>query len=207
MTARTIRLGLLTLLVALVFPSGARGQDHATEPAAEGIQVHGHWIIEVYDGNQLIERREFENALESTGSATISELLAGESSVGTWLVHISNDVCASDADGSPVVCNLVPEGDDCSYCGAPSHTLSVSTPESGEDAGKLILEGSFTADFDDAIEIVSTDVGPCSASTAPSDCSDINLENGRGFTERFLSSPISVKAGQLVNVRVEISFE
>jgi len=49
----------------------------------EGIQVHGHWVIEVRNPDGTVTaRREFENAIQPSGMAYIASLLAGNNSPG-----------------------------------------------------------------------------------------------------------------------------
>lgn len=54
-----------------------RGGNH------EGIQVHGHWIIEVKNPDGTVTaRREFENSIQQYGMAYLASLLAGNNSPG-----------------------------------------------------------------------------------------------------------------------------
>jgi hypothetical protein len=60
--------------------SGAPGSGEMSslrgEAQQQGIQVRGHWIIEVRDPDgTLADRREFENALTLSGAELLAEIL------------------------------------------------------------------------------------------------------------------------------------
>ena len=56
---------------------------------AEGIQVHGHWLIEVRDPDgSLVLRREFENALALGADALLASIFNREYGLGLWVILI-----------------------------------------------------------------------------------------------------------------------
>jgi|GEM_PF-1847293 len=61
-----------------------RGGNH------EGIQVHGHWVIEVKNPDGTVTaRREFENSVQPLGMAYLASLIAGNSSPGGLTVLLN----------------------------------------------------------------------------------------------------------------------
>lgn len=189
----------------------------------EGIKVHGHWEIEVRnpDGS-LATRTEFENALLA-GNTVISDLMQGFAVPGRWVVRASG-VCGTGSGSVTTTCYMVPAGSVTTAAPELFETLTVI------DLGpNLQLFGSFTAAIDGSISSVGTDMVGCGTATArntanspaPSQCLPM-LAIGQNLVIRFLSSstpntrlqsftgttltPIPVTAGQIVQVRVTISF-
>ena len=75
---------LVALAFAAAIPTTALAQS-------EGIKVHGRWAIEVRnpDGT-VVERREFNNALQSGGQQILATLLSRIAVPGRWAVHFGN---------------------------------------------------------------------------------------------------------------------
>jgi len=154
---------------------------------AQGIRVHGHWVIEVRNADgTLAGRREFENALFPTGKATLASLLTAQKTFDFWQVQIN-------ASGGEL---------------CPNNTICVITepisPNSGPNWFKnltktvvnstLVLRGSFVAAVDGAVSMVGTYT------------QTISPEAGVGFSQTTLQSPIPVQATQTVSVTVTFSF-
>ena len=140
---------------------------------SEGIQVHGHWTIEVREPDSaLVSRQEFDNDLQAGGAKRLSMVLGRRSSVGKWWITMSDiGVTARGAcllpDGSPVSCTII-EGPDLGV--APSAffpNLTVQVPESGPNQDKLVLSGTVTAARDGYITRVQSNFRTCPASVAP----------------------------------------
>ncbi len=173
-------------------PAGHAVEVGDSGKSVEGVQVHGHWKIEVQnpDGS-LSDRREFENAFN--GHNTLIEILRGRSSVGGWAISFG---------GSPVPCSGT-EG--CFITEADSrrgnfHTLTV------ERLGDTIqLRGSATANRDGSIVGVQTVLQRCASTFAPVDCRTTASGFG-GFTSTSISPAVSLVSGQQVLVEVTISF-
>lgn len=179
----------------------------------EGITVHGHWEIEVRNPDGTVATRtEFENALVA-GSAVLSQLMQGRLVPGRWTVAISG-VCGTGSN----VCFLIPPGSAATPSGDLSETLSVI-----DQGATMQLSGSFAAPFDGSIWSVATTLVGCRGSVppAPDQCLP-TLGMNSGLTGAFITtstagavvmpftattlSPIVVTAGQIVQVRVTISF-
>ncbi len=168
----------------------------------EGIKVHGSWTIEVrnLDGT-LAERREFENAF--IGAEGLSNFLSRDNSVGGWYVTLSGtpeaflNVLGEESYGVIV---------ESSYSSTDQNffkNLTVSSPDTGDDASKLILSGTATAQRNGQIGAVSVSACMNPSNIAPSS----SYEGPSGaFTQTSLSSPVSLSTGQQVSVTVKISF-
>lgn len=190
----TRRIALLMTVLALVTSACGTSQELAevetlavaapvtagTAPAPggndEGIEVHGHWTIEVRnpDGS-LDERYEFENALVDYGKQALGELLdtSFQATLDRWeilaggVVFQNPSVGTIDADGDRFYETLVVSGS--TTFGSDVNIGTVST--------SMWL-------------VFSVDEGPVE----------------RPFTERALDASIPVVAGQDVEITVEISF-
>jgi hypothetical protein len=197
-------------VVALALAIGGPLTNHATtqpetvassteesDGVSEGIQVHGHWVIEVRnpDGT-LATRREFENDLEQpNGAFFLMELLATRATAGNWKVYLggpSDGPC--DANRK---CVVVQPGDSDLPHFFP--TLIVTSV-----AENLVLSGSAIASADGDISEVATGLVKCDSSVAPTDC--FTQGNAPAFTRTTLPSPVPVTAGQQIQVSVMISF-
>jgi hypothetical protein len=180
----------------------------------EGIQVHGHWVLEIKnpDGS-LASRHEFENSLATvtnTGPVLLSFLLTGQYAAGPWAVYLQfNDVAGTSlvVAESPAVCTLLqnqnPAGGPC------SSTLGVSS-----GAVPLVLQGTTQgAPFAGSLIQVGSLMYPCSGALSPVSCESAAIPamtngaptTGLLFTTAALSG-ITIRAGQAVTVTVTISF-
>lgn len=209
MRIQALRAGLLAIVVSLLAGAPTTAQDRAAGPTMEGIQVHGHWIVEIFEDGNLIERRTFTNAFSNPW--TLADILAGESVVGfhKWSITAAGQIC-DDGRGGFGACRIVrsddPRADESGFFA----TLTVSTPNSGSNDGSLVLQGSVTADSDGDITTVNTGLTACDDPTAtPDTCFHGNLSlsaASSGFTVKQLASPIAIAAGQTANITVILSF-
>jgi hypothetical protein len=78
-------------------PAAAQiSQVRKTRGRQEGIQVHGHWVLEIRnpDGS-VAQRKEFENSLTppsglaTNGAGILAPLLAGATTAGPWAVGVT----------------------------------------------------------------------------------------------------------------------
>lgn len=182
-------------------------QETASRPGGtqEGIAVRGHWTIEVRnpDGS-LVERREFDNALQDHGNEALVRLLAREQTPGVWSVILGGQPCNYD-DGSPADCFIIEAS---SYPGSGNHlfyNLTVTPVGTGSSA-KLVLSGSATPANTTDVLAVETRLRLCPPDVSPADCTAAGIGFTLGLTESYLSPTIPVVAGQIVMVTVEISF-
>ena len=174
--------------VALILAAGAAGVE---AQSSEGIKVHGDWTIEVRqpDGT-LVSKREFKNALAVEGRGTLLTLLtAATEGKPTWGINLlpQDPAPAACADGSCPTIQPVPAG---LYPTVPQN-LTVTTAN-----GAITLNGSVTANQIGSIGVVSTYLFFCSTTG----CSALEKFSGTNIT------PIVVMPGQIVQVKVVISF-
>lgn len=174
----------------------SRGGNH------EGIEVHGHWTIEVRnpDGT-VVTHREFENALQGTGSTFLSLLLARQLSAGLWEITLTGtpEACLNAA-GTPVGCIV---GEPKSTAGQPNQFETLVASAGG---GMLTLSGTAVAGEVGSIGSVETDNWQCGSTFAPATPCGRSALTVFTSTSSFPGSPIAVSAGQTIAVTVVISF-
>lgn len=170
----------------------------------QGIQVHGHWTIEVRDPDgSLVTRREFENALGNTGPDALAGFLSRATSPGGWAVLLAGATgplspCGTDS----ILANCVvvepqhPSGNN------PVYFKNLTVGRTA-DSKKLVLGGNATAQRNGNISTVSTHVQFCNGpgSTCLGSNSQLMI-----FTTHKLETSIDVKPGQQIQVTVEIGF-
>lgn len=179
-----LRAGMVAVLVAALL-----GLGEAAEPgggaSAEGIKVHGDWTIEVRnpDGS-LVSRHEFKNALvPGQGDAMLAQLLGRTLPAFTWGVEIGE---WSDSGGPCVPQATPPNGMPC-LAFEPGLTVTVT------GAATLELSGLVTARQPASLGRVATRIF-------------VSQAGPRLFTEKQLSPPIPVSAGQIIQFKVVFSF-
>jgi hypothetical protein len=177
-------LGGLAIVLATTLSLAQERQGLAGNAVQQGIQVHGHWVMEVRnpDGT-LATRREFENAF--VGGAILPAILnpnvaALGKPVGWSVTLVGGMVIA----GGPSECEA----------GALSRNLIVTN--SGPPNPALTLSGSAVSLGSLTVTAVRSSIlnlyGNCSSQL---------------FTATTLQSPVSLEAGQTVSVTVTISFQ
>ncbi|MBI3476963.1 MAG: hypothetical protein HY010_14625 [Acidobacteria bacterium] len=154
----------------------------------EGIQVHGHWVIDVRNPDgKLVTHREFENAY--AGDTFLPRILSRQNSVGLWGILIG--------DGGGVNLFSISEPNDPGFADSKNLILSIS-------GQAFVLRGSLTALREFGITLVMTEARYCDPNTAPvTPCLAGAVEL---FTTTHPSPPIGVASGQIVQVTVTISF-
>lgn len=196
-----MRLAIAIVLVALVVPTGAFNVA-AAGGQSEGIKVHGDWTIEIREPNgTLVNRHEFKNSLiaggANSGNQLLAKLLGKTETALEWQVLIAN---GQDAAGGPCSdtnfvfgfvtrCHIIPANSTLwNIFGPVTKTLVVNSTS----AGTLELSGTVTAARAGAISVVETYVR--------------GNPSVYSFTSRALPSAIMVAAGQIIQVKVVISF-
>jgi hypothetical protein len=186
----------------------------------QGIHVQGSWSIEVRDRDgSLVERRDFENELVSSGARLLSELLVSSTTAGNVKVYVSGDsppcTTLSDGAGDPIGCLIIETGQDPAASPEDFANLTKEVPDSGDNSGALVLDGSFTAQRESDVSIVEAGLyDTCVPDLAPANCTyemGTNSAGGRTLTSTTLEEgsdtpPVDVSEGQQVNVEVIISF-
>jgi hypothetical protein len=195
-----VAIGVLSLAVA---PLVAQDQ--------EGIKVHGRWAIDIRNADgSLASHHEFDNALTTAGVAVGgNSVLAGLLSrqfgtVGDWHVMIWR---ACGTDSLPQACRISeptfpnPSSSVFRNLRITVPTRTVSFPALGNrevPVGTVEFAGEATAMLNRSIEAVSTQLGLCGTGTNCFMVSDI--------TSHTLATPIPVVVGQIIQVRVVLSF-
>lgn len=206
MTYTACRAGIFAAVLSAFVAVPALAQDRTSNPGAEGIEVHGDWTIEVYEGDELIERREFENALASGGAEKMFRTLAGLETPSPWGIGI---IAEYEKDGTTTSCLLWETfyGGSCYQSTEPSAEAQV--PTSGDNAGNLVLQRNFSSEsWSMTIREVATGLASCASSVSPDDCEDSHDLAGSiySITKRTLDTPVTAEAGQQVKIEVVISF-
>lgn len=226
-TFRTTTLSAV-LWVLLGIASGAAAQT-PQRPAgpSEGITVHGHWVIDVRnpDGS-LASHNEFENELNTTinaGPSALAAILGRHVTVGQWVVRLGGGNGVGDQfgpcttltnNGTTTVASSCDIVEPTSAWAADSKTiknLTVGVPMTNLfrdfETGTVELSGFVTATSATQIGHVVTLVGLCAANVLSTACSPaLGLGDVRGFTGRFLDTPIVPAVGQIIQVKVTLSF-
>jgi len=138
----------------------------------------------------------------SGGSDALSQILSGAKAPGGWDVSIHGTGCPA-SNGN--FCQMFLPGSSPVIFASPPDTknLTVTAPESGTDAFKVVLQGSVTATDDGTIDRVDSGLQKCPAgATVGADCS----VGYNAITTRILATPINVLAGQDISVTVKLSF-
>jgi len=209
---------VLWLLVFLL-TAGFSGSTNATGEsgvgslgqAEQGIKVHGRWIIEIRnpDGS-LVSRREFDNALQSTGSTMLSGFLSRTTSPGGWMVWLTtantnaSPPCGTDA--FPQNCVMVEP----TYAGSSTSNYykNLTVGRGGTSQNTVVLNGSAIAQRNGSVQQVATAAQNCTGvgSTCLGGAAVLATTFSR-FTFAAAGQPdISVQAGQQIQVTVEFSF-
>ncbi len=183
----------------------ASGQEASSDGRHEGIKVHGHWTIEVRnpDGT-VVTHREFENSLVQVGGGYLAILLSREQTAGPWKVFFGGG--SSGLCGNNGVCTV---GENY-YQNDDSENLVVTGPAIPPSTSfTFSMTGSVKVPDAGTVKEVSTYLGTCPADVAPSACAakgSLNVLAPHQFSGTTLSSPVSVAAGQTVQITVVFSF-
>lgn len=170
----------------------------------DGIKVHGWWTIVVKnpDGS-IAEKREFENSLQNSGGTALASVLSGNLASGNWAIEFGNnnaETTGGPCSGGPCVITVQGSGFVNSFGGSPIVATGLQVTADGPT---VTLQGSHVANQNGLINVVNTDLGTCSAGTAPASCDE---DTNYTFTSKLLSTAISVTSGQSIDVTVLISF-
>lgn len=173
----------------------ATGKD----PNAVGVQVHGHWTIQVRSkSGRVVRTVRFHNDLTGIGAGQLRAVLAHQTTAGGWTIELfgTNQPC-----GGRNACDIAePRVSPDSFNGSPSYNLTVSMITGGFE-----LKGTAVPDNDTNLTQVWTILAQCPNTTAPSDCTGTPAGWGQ-VTTRILPAMIPVSAGQQVLAKVDLTF-
>jgi hypothetical protein len=189
------------VLAAVVGFGAAAGLN--AQSRREAIAVRGHWAIVVRNPDGTIaQRRDFENALTDEGKSLLAVIVGGlpffpEGRL--WRIQLADVPASSSAcdDGvMPQPCLIVPITDPLRpQQGRAAYTLSTRVINS-----KVVLEGSVKATRNGAIGHVITGFYSDGDFTA-------TWATGRNHGVHETFQPVTIVAGQIVQVTVTISFQ
>ncbi len=173
----------------------------ASRVAMQGLKVHGWWTIKVLDHGRLVINRQFENSLvtgtnasgQPGGDSALSELLTRGHTGGPWKLD------TGDPNGAVIfVLSSAPNAPE----NGPLNVDGASTE------GHVILSGQYTPNSTVTIASVNTFVFLCSNSTTPVNCTSTAIASQFNFTSAALppASQVTVNGGQVVQIKVDISF-
>jgi hypothetical protein len=194
----------------------------------QGIKLHGHWIIDVKNPDgKLVQHRDFQNSILYDGQQYLTALMSGYAVAGTYAIYFANN----GATNTNAVCTA----GQFPYCAiVQSTTASLGpqfcsfyqcvggltvTPTFG--VGPTVkLAGNITAPNAGIIAVVYTAPSGCNAqgvttvqptsvaTITPAQCmvTTGGYSMGGTSTGTTLASPVSVVAGQIIQITVTLSF-
>lgn len=176
--------------------------------SSEGIQIHGHWVIEVREPDgSLASRREFDNDLTTGGSLLLGQLLGRTKTIGVWRVQLQGPTgFTGPCQPNPSIffACIITETNSTATAGSHvSNDLLVTPPVAIGDP--LVLQGGVTALVDADISLVSTLVEVCDGTVTATTCNSTGSIDVAFFTTTLPNPVIPVLNGQGINVTVEIS--
>ena len=174
----------------------------AGEVPSEGIQVHGHWIIEVKnpDGT-LAERREFDNALSPMGARALNLILTRGGSVGGWIIELDGvsgtESAFLNSAGTRDKAQIV------EFSSTATGPNIFKTLMSTGTLDEMRWTGTATAQAIGGIGVVKTSIVLRSSTVAP-----VSSYDGTPylFTFTTLTDVVRLSTGQEVTVSVVIRF-
>jgi len=180
-------------LVAKAAP--AHAVHYGQKAAAQGITVHGWWTIKVFDGSRLVREQQFENALSTQfgngGHAVLTGLLTRQYVAGPWQVTVHATKTGGTED----------------FALSSAADFAANGPLAVNDVNHhTVLTGNYTAKADISIATVATYLYPCGASVTPAACVNVNGSYLFAFTNADVTPNVAVSSGQIVQVKVDISF-
>jgi hypothetical protein len=180
----------------------AEGSGKGTK---EGIKVHGHWKIEVFnpDGSR-VSVTEFDNVIINSGISTLVNIMGGDGVHGAWGIDLGSNPAALPCDntGTAVICKIGESG--VTYGGITLHSTDLSVTAFSQ---QFTLSGSVIADNTTTIDTVVTASSWCAGTTISIGACRSALSNiWTIFTIASLGTPPSVVTGQLIQVTVTFSF-
>jgi hypothetical protein len=220
MTSTRGRIRLLPLMLAaavgLALVPIARAQTLQRDRQNDGIRINGHWVIHILNRDGTVaERREFDNALTSSGAAILAKVLTRTNGVARWTIQLggfTGGPCAGGTYGPSTVvatnsCFITDRAATPPLAGTavfPTLTAAIGGPNNDQ----IVLSGNATAAAAGEIDYVATVQSLCASTIAGCNVPAYNDQ----FTSHDLRdtqgvlTPVLVTAGQIVQVTVTISF-
>ena len=204
------RLTVLSTILLAAATTGAQTAQPQPEPGQSSIAVHGFWTIEVRESDgRLVNRYQFNNALNDQRALLF--ILARQNSVGRWAVTLGDQFNVGQPCANGTACALHEDGDTNVLSGSTKFTGLTVSADPLPFPTRLVLQGSLAAGATGQISRVATNLSLCDNSIAPvTSCSaGPSYQLTTHLTQQSGAppvGPIPVAAGQIIQVRVEISF-
>jgi hypothetical protein len=209
-----LRLAVLSALPLLTAAAAGAQSQPSSSPST--IVVRGHWAITVREPDGGLEKKyEFDNALVDARPLLLT--ISRQQSIAHWNVVLGDvytvgEPCIGGTPPGERSCILQEPGDSRSFSDAPRLAVLSVGLEGSPSPNKIVLQGTFTAPATGQISQVRTGVAVCANTIAPATPCDVS--SAYSFTSHTMQpagapeagGPIPVSAGQVVQVRVEISF-
>jgi len=205
--------GVLAIAGAFILGNGGNAEVRPAatrastgDASAEGIKVHGHWELDIYNADGELDRTvAFENALVGSGPDQLANVLGRVWTSGAWAIRLVSAATQPCDNGTGPESCLIWELAGESPNIFTTLTLDMST------AGELTLAGQATIANTTTIDAVQTEWLNCAADVAPDACLGTATVGGGGtFTNKLLADtetgPVNVTEGQIVQASVTLSF-
>ena len=209
--ASSARLTVLSAILLTAATTVAQTGQSQPNPGQSSIAVHGSWTIEIHESDgRLVNRYEFNNALNDPRALLF--ILARQRSVGHWAVTLSDQFNVGRPCANGTGCALHEAGDTNVFSDTTRFTGLTVSADPLPNPTKIVLQGSFAAEATGQISYVATTLSVCDNTVAPATLCQSHLVSSSLTTHITQQSgppplgPIPVAAGQIVQVRVEISF-
>jgi hypothetical protein len=208
--------------------SSEAGSQKTASGMNQNMKMHGHWTIDIKnpDGT-LVQHHEFENSIQYDGQNYLVGLMSGYGAAGPWEIYFTS--AGATASTSPCNTGTYP------YCAIVYSTTAqpglfvcngfytcatglTITPTFGVGP-TLTLAGSIAATQNGSIGFVGTGMNACGgaagssgyptaiSTVTPAACYTSTTSTfGGTATLTTLGSPISVAQGQIIQVKVVLSF-
>ena len=209
--AASARLTVLSVILLTAATTVAQIGQPQPNPGQSSIALHGFWTIEIHESDgRLVNRYQFNNALNDQRALLF--ILARQRSVGRWAVTLSDYFNVGQPCANGTMCALHEAGDTNVFSSSTKFTGLTVSADPLPVPTRLVLQGTLTAGATGQISSVSTSLSVCDNTVAPATLCPSDFVSGPLTTHITQPSgppplgPIPVAAGQIVQVRVEISF-
>ena len=201
------------------------GAPKPAEGLAQGMKVHGHWIIDVKNADgTLAHHHEFENSLQYDGQQLLTALLSGYAVMGGWEIYFtSQSGGTSPCTGGPYPFCAIAQSTTTQpglfACGIYTCVGGLTVTPTFGVGPTIRMTGSMTAPNAGTIGYVGTGFGGCSkageatgfptsvATMTPQACqAATTTAMGGTATATNVAVPIAVASGQIIQVTVVLSF-
>lgn len=174
--------------------------DQDASEQTTGIHVRGVWTIEVRNADGTLDKvYNFENAL--VGPSLLTSFLEATLVTGGTYIELTN---SSDPSATP--CGNCSVGPSTLNSGTTFVSTDYNVQVSGTNFEVITLAGNITASTNGTFDTVASWVCVCSSSQKTQPQCAASPDSCAVLTRKTLTSPVTVNAGQIVQITVAISF-